>query len=127
MEKHIVYLASYYTGKLPDSIDVHMLDDFRRRFGVPDSAIHCPPDCRSFRRGGISTGFRSHIPGYQQDGFYMAGMFSSPNYPERSMGGIVRAGFEVADLIGKAGGTEWGTLRCQCSLYPCITTAKRSE
>ncbi len=100
--EHIVYLASYYTGKLPDSIDVHMLDDFRRRFGVPDSAIHWHRlTVDPFAGPVYTTGFRSHIPGYQQDGFYMAGMFSSPNYPERSMEGSIRAGFEVADLIGK--------------------------
>lgn len=30
-------------------------------------------------------------------GLYLAGMFSRPNYPERSMNGSIRAGFECAD------------------------------
>lgn len=99
--EHIVYLASYFTGKLPDSIDVQMLDDFRRRFGVPDSAIHWHRlSVDPFAGPVYTTGFRSRIPAYQQEGLYMAGMFSSPNYPERSMEGSIRAGFEVADLIG---------------------------
>jgi hypothetical protein len=29
----------------------------------------------------------------------MAGMFSEPNYPERSIEGSIRAGFEVAQKI----------------------------
>jgi protoporphyrinogen oxidase len=32
-------------------------------------------------------------------GLYLAGMFSKPNYPERSMNGSIKAGLEVAKLI----------------------------
>ncbi len=32
-------------------------------------------------------------------GFYLAGMFSKPNYPERSMNGSIRAGIEVAKIL----------------------------
>ncbi len=35
--------------------------------------------------------YSSHI-----EGLYLAGIFSSPNYPERSMNGSIRAGFECA-------------------------------
>jgi protoporphyrinogen oxidase len=34
-------------------------------------------------------------------GLYLAGMFSSSNYPERSMNGSVKAGFESAELLLK--------------------------
>ena len=34
-------------------------------------------------------------------GLYLAGMFSSSNYPERSMNGSVKAGFEAAELLSK--------------------------
>ena len=34
-------------------------------------------------------------------GLYLAGMFSSTNYPERSMNGSVKAGFEAAKFFTK--------------------------
>lgn len=34
-------------------------------------------------------------------GLYLAGMFSSSNYPERSMNGSIKAGFESAELLMK--------------------------
>jgi protoporphyrinogen oxidase len=43
-----------------------------------------------------TTGYRSLIPAFEHQGLFMAGMFSSTNYPERSMEGSVRAGSEVA-------------------------------
>ncbi|WP_269850287.1 FAD-dependent oxidoreductase [Methanosarcina horonobensis] len=39
-------------------------------------------------------------------GLYLAGMFSSSNYPERSMNGSVKAGFESAELLMKEKGTK---------------------
>ncbi len=38
--------------------------------------------------------YSSHI-----EGLYLAGMFSLPNYPERSMNGAIRAGFECAEEV----------------------------
>ena len=32
-------------------------------------------------------------------GFYIAGLVSPPNYPERSMNGSIKAGLEVAEVI----------------------------
>ena len=46
-----------------------------------------------------TIGYRARIPAYQQGRLFMAGMFSPPNYPERSMDGSVRAGNEVADRV----------------------------
>ncbi|RLI79564.1 amine oxidase, partial [Archaeoglobales archaeon] len=31
--------------------------------------------------------------------FYIAGMTSPPNYPERSMNGSIKAGLEVAEVV----------------------------
>ncbi len=45
------------------------------------------------------TGYRSVIPEYSYGGLFMAGMFSLPNYPERSMEGAVRAGYEVTARV----------------------------
>lgn len=39
-------------------------------------------------------------------GLYLAGMFSSSNYPERSMNGSVKAGFESAELLLKEKDTK---------------------
>jgi len=33
------------------------------------------------------------------DGLYLKGMFSEANYPERSMNGSVRAGYETAGAV----------------------------
>ena len=48
-----------------------------------------------------TTGYRSLIPAYEQKGLYLAGMFSQPNYPERSMEGSIRAGQDVAACINE--------------------------
>jgi protoporphyrinogen oxidase len=102
--EHLLYLASYYTGSLRPGIDRLMLDDFKRRFSVPDKAIHWYRLAVDPFAGPVyTTGFSDLIPGYGGKGLYMAGMFSRPNYPERSMEGSVAAGFEVAKVIASEG------------------------
>jgi len=97
---HIVYLASYFTGSLPQNADRHMIGDFCRRFSVsPDEILWSRMAVDPFAGPIYTVGYRSKIPAYQHDGLFMAGMFSLSNYPERSMEGAVRAGNEVADLI----------------------------
>ena len=39
------------------------------------------------------------VQAQSDDGLYLAGMFSEANYPERSMNGSVRAGYEAADAV----------------------------
>ncbi len=39
-----------------------------------------------------TTGLRKRLPDYEEHGLFLAGMFSPPNYPERSMNGSVVAG-----------------------------------
>jgi protoporphyrinogen oxidase len=48
-------------------------------------------------------GYKNKILPYSShvEGLYLAGMFSSPNYPERSMNGSIRAGFECAREVMK--------------------------
>jgi len=53
-------------------------------------------------------GYKNKIIPYSShvEGLYLAGMFSSPNYPERSMDGSLRAGFECAREVMKKGKRE---------------------
>lgn len=46
-------------------------------------------------------GYKNKIIPYSShvEGLYFAGMFSSPNYPERSMNGSIKAGFECAKEV----------------------------
>jgi protoporphyrinogen oxidase len=100
--EHIVYLGSYFSGILPQNLDQQMLSDFCRRFSVNKKEIHWTRMAVDPYAGPVYTlGYRSLIPAYEQHGLFMAGMFSLPNYPERSMDGAVRAGHEVADRIMK--------------------------
>jgi protoporphyrinogen oxidase len=100
--EHIVYLGSYFSGTLPQNIDRRMLEDFCHRFSVKKQEIHWTRMAVNPFAGPVyTTGYRSLIPQYEQDGLFMAGMFSLPNYPERSMDGAVRAGCEVAARVMK--------------------------
>ena len=102
--EHIVYLASYFTGILPPRLDERMLADFCSRFSIsPDEILWHRMAVDMFAGPVYTTGYRSLIPRYEQDGLFMAGMFSKTNYPERSMEGSVRAGREVAACIGRKG------------------------
>jgi protoporphyrinogen oxidase len=98
--EHIVYLASYFTGSPPPSLESHILSDFCDKFSIRKESIHWHKLAIDPWAGPIyKTGYRNLIIPYEKDGLYMAGMFSEPNYPERSMEGSIRAGFEVAQKI----------------------------
>jgi protoporphyrinogen oxidase len=104
--EHIVYLASYFTGCLPARHDEKMLSDFCSRFSVgADDIIWHRMAVDPFAGPVYITGYRSLIPRYEQNGLFMAGMFSKTNYPERSMEGSIRAGFEVAEALRAKGAT----------------------
>ena len=49
----------------------------------------------------FETGFKNKVLPYKTKikGLYLAGMFSPPNYPERSMNGSIKAGFECAEEV----------------------------
>ncbi len=100
--EHLVYLASYYAGELPAGHGNRMLADFCDRFGVARDEVrwhHLEVD--PYAGPVYETGYRRLIPEYAQDGLFMAGMFSRPNYPERSMEGSIVAGEEVAAAAGR--------------------------
>ena len=48
---------------------------------------------------GILVGTTAGVQAQSDDGLYLAGMFSEANYPERSMNGSVRAGYEAAGAV----------------------------
>jgi len=103
--EHLVYLASYFQESVPPRLDRAMLDDFCTRFSVPAGSIRWHKMAVDKNAGPLYlTGFRKRILPYQEKGLYMAGMFSSPNYPERSMNGAVIAGEEVAAIVSREGG-----------------------
>jgi protoporphyrinogen oxidase len=98
--EHIVYLASYYSGSCPANLDTKMLDDFCSRFSVAREEISWYRMAVDQWAGPVyTTGYYTLIPSYEQHGLFMAGMFSLPNYPERSMEGSIRAGNEVAKNV----------------------------
>ncbi len=100
--EHIVYLASYFSGSIPAQFDRRMLDDFCNRFSIAPTEIHWHKMAIDPLAGPVyTTGYRSLIPAYEQKGLYLAGMFSQPNYPERSMEGSIRAGEDVAAYINE--------------------------
>jgi len=82
-----------------------MLLDFCERFGVARDEVHWHEMAIEPCAGPLyTTGFERVIVPYKAGGLYFAGMFSRPNYPERSMDGAVAAGIEVADLVAKDSG-----------------------
>jgi len=100
--EHLVYLASYFNHALAEGYGEMMLADFCQRFSVPASAIHWHALAVEPLAGPVFiTGYREHIRDYGARGCYRAGMFSLPNYPERSMEGSVIAGVQVAERIRK--------------------------
>ncbi|NLA38254.1 MAG: NAD(P)/FAD-dependent oxidoreductase [Methanomicrobiales archaeon] len=98
--EHIVYLASYFSGRLPEDYGQTMLADFCRRFSVDEEEIHWHRFAIDPHAGPIyTTGLGARLPSYEEHGLFLAGMFSPPNYPERSMNGSVIAGEEVAKRV----------------------------
>lgn len=103
--EHLVYLASYFQDTLPPRKDQAMLDDFCKRFHVQPGQIKWHRMAVDQFAGPLyTTGFRERVLPYQEKGLFLAGMFSGPNYPERSMEGAVCAGEEVAALLTRQEG-----------------------
>ena len=98
--EHLVYLASYFSGTVPAHFDKTMIDDFCNRFSLTRNEIRWHRVAVDPWAGPVySTGYKMLIPAYENQGLFMAGMFSMTNYPERSMEGSIRAGTEVAACI----------------------------
>ncbi|MBE8539498.1 NAD(P)/FAD-dependent oxidoreductase [Geoglobus acetivorans] len=103
--EHLMYVASYTT---PDR--VHSLTDseiFRlylsalRKYGLDENSIKWWKVFRARFSGPVyEKNFRNKITPYRAaEGFYIAGMTSDTNYPERSMNGSLLAGKKAAEII----------------------------
>lgn len=111
--ENLVYLASYSTpdgwlfNKSDEEIQRLFLSDLKR-FGVDEGDVNWMKIFKAKYSSPIyERGFLKKITPYRvREGFYMAGMTSRPNYPERSMNGSLRAGREVAEQIKKDFGFE---------------------
>jgi protoporphyrinogen oxidase len=109
--EHVVYLASYFTGKPAEGLNETMLEDICKRFGIEESSVsHADLFIDEFAGPVYMTGYKDRIPDADAgQNLFIAGMFSAENYPERSMEGSVRAGVRVAELLenrNKEAGTE---------------------
>ncbi len=103
--EHVIYLASYST---PDGW-LFNLDDSKlrrlylkelERFGLRERDINWIRIFKAKYSGPIyEIGYKTIDYRTRLEGFYVAGMVSPPNYPERSMNGSIRAGKEVAKIV----------------------------
>jgi protoporphyrinogen oxidase len=101
--ERILYLASYFQGKMDPALPSRMVGDFCGRFGVgPESIRWRRMAVEPFAGPVYRTGYRGLMPAYEEKGLFLAGMFSPPNYPERSMEGSLIAGTEVAARMEEA-------------------------
>ena len=111
-DQHLVYIASYFQNPddplftdSPDKvIDMFLKDveslypDFDRK-----SVIWWRLARDSQTAPVYDVGYADKVLPYATKikGLYLAGMFSEANYPERSMNGSIKAGFEVADAAAR--------------------------
>jgi len=105
--EHLAYLASYSTpegwlfNKSEDELKKLYMKD-AKRFGVDEKNIKWIKIFKAKYSGPIfEKGYTKKITDYRTPvkGFYIAGMTSKPNYPERSMNGSIKAGREVAEVL----------------------------
>ena len=95
--ERLLYLASYFQGAMDPSLPQRLVEDFCTRFAVPKESIRWKRMAVEPFAGPVyTTGYRRLMPAYEEKGLFLAGMFSPPNYPERSMEGSIIAGAEAA-------------------------------
>jgi protoporphyrinogen oxidase len=107
--ENLIYLAGYThpESKLmkcceKDVIKMYLRD--LRKFGMEEKEVRWAKLFRAKYSGPVyESGYLNKITPYRTKikGFYVAGITSKPNYPERSMNGSVKAGMEVAEVIKK--------------------------
>lgn len=105
--ENLIYLAGYTYPESElmklssrDVIRIYLRDLVR--FGVKEEDVRWARLFRAKYSGPVyERGYRNRITPYRSkaEGFYIAGMTSKPNYPERSMNGSVKSGREVAEVI----------------------------
>ncbi len=105
--EHVIYLASYSApngwlfNKSNDELRKLYLKEVSR-FGLSDKDVNWIEIFKAKYSGPIyEKGYLKKITPYRTKlkGFYVAGMTSPPNYPERSMNGSIKAGIEVARAV----------------------------
>jgi protoporphyrinogen oxidase len=110
--EHLVYITSYFQNEkdlLGAQKKEEVLDSYLRGMEkmFPEFSKKDIRWAKIFRRMDTAPVYEQ---GYLEkvlpftagpSGLYLAGMFSPTNYPERSMNGSVKAGFEVANLLYK--------------------------
>ena len=110
--EHLVYITSYFQNEkdiLWKKTEEEVLDSYLRGLekifpGFSKAEVRW---AKLFRRMDTAPvyeqGYLEKVLPFAADisGLYLAGMFSSSNYPERSMNGSVKAGFESANILLK--------------------------
>ncbi|WP_457590986.1 FAD-dependent oxidoreductase [Geoglobus sp.] len=103
--EHLLYVASYTTPErvfeMHDEEIFELYTSSLKRYGLEVSSIRWWKVFRARYSGPVyERGFRKKITPYRvADGFYVAGMTSMANYPERSMNGSLLAGKTAAEIL----------------------------
>jgi protoporphyrinogen oxidase len=105
--EHVIYLASYSTpdgwlyNASKEELKKLYLKDVQK-FGLKKEDVNWIKVFKARYSGPLfEKGYLRKITPYRTSlkGFYVAGMTSKPNYPERSMNGSIKAGVEVAEVV----------------------------
>lgn len=110
--EHLVYVTSYFqdeksalwTQKEEQVIDSYLRGLEKMFPGFSRDGVHWTKLYRRIDTAPVyEQGYLKNVLPFAAgpSGLYLAGMFSSTNYPERSLNGSVKAGFESAELLMK--------------------------
>ena len=105
--EHLIYAASYTTPErlygMSDKEIQRVYTQSLTKYGLDEKNITWWRVFRAKYSGPVyEKGYIKRITPYRiSSNFYIAGMTSEPNYPERSMNGSLKAGHEVANAIIK--------------------------
>ncbi len=113
--EHLIYLTSYFQDEkdiLWTQTEEEVLDSYLQGLEkmFPDFSRKDIHWAKLFRRMDTAPvyeqGYLEKVLPFEAgpSGLYLAGMFSSTNYPERSMNGSIKAGFETANFFIKKDG-----------------------
>lgn len=106
--EHLVYLASYFQSEndyrwrieAKELIEIYIKSLEKLFPSFSRNQVIWAKLSRDLYAGPIYDLNYSYLPYITEiKGLYLAGMFSEPNYPERSINGSIKAGLEVASLI----------------------------
>ncbi len=103
--EHLLYVASYTTPErvfeMSDDEVFRLYTSHLKKYGLEMNSIRWWRVFRAVYSGPIyERGFKKKITPYRvADGFYVAGMTSDTNYPERSMNGSLLAGKKAAEML----------------------------